>query len=110
MKFSGKIGFYSGDEEVRPGVWRPKIEERPYAGDLLEDNRRFQYSSEQQDAEFNVQNRISILADLYSRTNWPSIRYVEWNGVKWTVSAVKVQYPRITITLGGYYHDKETNT
>lgn len=110
MKFSGKIGFYLKDEEVRPGIWKEKIEERPYAGDLLEDRRRFNYTSEQQNAQFTVQNRISILADLYTRTHWPAIRYVIWNDVKWDVSAVKVEYPRIIITLGGYYHGKEADT
>lgn len=110
MKFSGKIGFYRGNEEVRPGIWEEKIVERPYAGDLLKDNRRFNHTSEQQNVQFTVQNRISILADMYSRTYWPSIRYVLWNGVKWSVSSIEVEYPRIIITLGGYYHDKTTNT
>ena len=32
-KFYGKIG-YAETVETKPGVWRPKIIEKPYFGDL----------------------------------------------------------------------------
>lgn len=104
MKFSGTVGFWEGEQEEKPGVWRPKIVEKKYVGDVLRNTRSFQQTQDSQTDEFNVNNRISILADLYARQNWSSIKYVEWNGVKWHVRNVEINYPRITLEIGGFYH------
>lgn len=109
MKFSGKVGFWEEDVEISPGVYSPKIYERSYTGDVLRDNRRFE-NSDAQNKTFTVSNRISILGDLYSMNNWPSIRYIIWNGVKWTVTSVDVSYPRLILDLGGVYNENETST
>lgn len=108
MKFSGVVGFWKKDVEVKRGVFKSQIIRRPYTGDVLRDKRRFR-TSENQNDEFTISNQISILADLYFRQNWASIKYVEWNGVKWKVSDVDVNYPRITVSLGGVYNGTETS-
>lgn len=107
MKYSGEIGFWEGEKEVTPGVWRPSIRERHYVGDVLQNRRSFQPSQDSQNDEFVVNNRISILSDLYARQNWSSIKYVIWNGVKWNVKSVEVNYPRLVLEIGGYYNAKE---
>lgn len=33
------------------------------------------------------------------------MRYAEFGGVKWKVTDVKVQYPRLILTFGGIYHE-----
>lgn len=106
MKFLGKIGFWEGDVETKPGVWKPSIIERSYTGDVLKDTRSFQ-SSDTQNKKFTVKVRISILGDLYAHENFPSIKYVVWKGVKWEVSSVDVTYPRLTLELGGVYNENE---
>lgn len=104
MKFAGLVGFQFDEEEVKPGVWRPVIKEIPYTGDVLRNNRRWQTVSDQQNDNLNLNNQISILGDLYMQENWPSIRYIVWNGVKWSVSVVDVSYPRLTFDIGGVYN------
>lgn len=106
MKFSGKVGFWEKDVEISTGVWKPSIVEKSYTGDILRDRRRFQASDHQNDT-FIISNQISILGDLYAHENWPSIRYVIWNGIKWKVSSVDVSYPRLTFELGGVYNENE---
>lgn len=106
MKFSGKIGFWEQDAEVSPGVWRPRIVERSYTGDVQKDTRRFMQSNTQNQT-FTVNNQISILGDLYAQNNWASIRYVVWKGTKWSVTDVQVTYPRLTLTLGGVYNENQ---
>jgi hypothetical protein len=32
------------------------------------------------------------------------MRYVEWAGVRWDVTDVEVQRPRLILRLGGVYH------
>lgn len=109
MKFSGNIGFWEGDKEISTDIWKPVITERFYTGDILEANRKFQPSDNQNDI-FNINNRISIIADLYARNNWPSIKYVCWKGIKWKVSNVNENYPRLILQLGGVYNENTKGT
>lgn len=105
MKFSGEIGFMDGEEEVKPGIWDPKIVERHYVGDVLRNNRRNQPVSDQQNDDITINNQISIISDIYLKDNWPTIKYVLWNGVKWKVSDIDLDgYPRIVLNLGGVYN------
>lgn len=110
MKFNGAVGFWEGEKETTPGVWRPTIVERSYKGDILKFRRGFRERSNAQNDEFTVSNQISILSDLYAQQNWASIRYVVWNGVKWKVNNIDVDYPRLTLEIGGLYHGEEQTT
>lgn len=103
MKFHGMVGFWVGDEESSRGIWIPKIVEKPYNGDILQNTRQFQSSGNQND-NIVLSNRIQILSDLYLRENWSSIRYVIWNGAKWKVTNVTIGYPRITLQIGEVYN------
>lgn len=107
MKYSGIIGYWEEDVEITPDVYRPKIVERKAYGDVLENRRSFQATSDSQNDKFTVNNKLSIVSDLYMREHWPSIRYAVWNGVKWKVTNVDVGYPRITLTIGGTWNENE---
>lgn len=101
-KFYGEIGFATLTETA-PGVWKEQIAKHKYFGDLLQNSRRLQ-SADQLNDNINVTNEISIVADPYANSNFHSMRYVEFMGTKWKVSNVKVQYPRLILTLGGVYN------
>lgn len=106
MKFSGVIGFVNGHEETSPSVYAPNIVEKQYRGDVLKSERRFTEVSDKQNPDLVLSNRISVVSDLYLQKNWPSVRYVIWNGVAWTVEKVEIQPPRIILSIGGAYHGK----
>lgn len=106
MRYVGIIGFQEGEEEVKPGIWKPKIVERKYVGYFYKNARRYQYS-DKQNPDITVTNQISILSDVYARFHWQAIRYVIWNNVKWTVSSVEIAYPRLNLDLGGVYNENE---
>lgn len=109
MKFSGKIGFWIEDVETKPGVFKPQVIEKNYTGDVLRNIRRFQSAENQQNENLIVNNKLSIISDLYLQQNWGSIKYVSWNGVNWQVSSVDVgSFPRIVLELGGVYNGKTT--
>lgn len=110
MKFVGNIGFYIGDEEIRSRVFINSIVEKHYIGDILQESRSFQSVSEDQNDSFTVSNRISIYTDLYFRDHWPSIRYVDWNGTKWKVRKVTIEYPKATLEIGGVYNGAERSS
>lgn len=103
-KFKTVVGFYDGDEEYRPGTFRQKIVEREYYGELTRNyNLRWQGGDGQND-NINLSQNVSILSDAYAHEHWPAIRYITFNGVRWSVSNVEVNYPRLTFELGGVYN------
>lgn len=111
MKFSGKIGFWVKDIETKPGVYKPGIVEKSYTGDVKQNIRRFQATENQQNENLKVNNRLSIISDLYMQKNWGSIKYVYWNGVNWSVTSVDIgSYPRVILELGGVYNGKTSTT
>lgn len=111
MKFSGKIGFWLNDSETKPGVYKPNIVERAYVGDVLKNIRRFQPVENQQNENLVLNNRISVISDLYMQQYWASIKYILWNGVRWKANSIDIgSYPRVIIELGGVYNGKTGTT
>ena len=103
MKFAGKIGFWFDDVETVPSVYEPKIIEKPYVGDVTRNYRRNQQESGKTNKNLSLNNQIDILADTYLQQNYHTVRYVLWNGVRWEVTAVEVDYPKIKLEIGGVY-------
>jgi len=110
MKFVGKVGFWASEVEVSPGVYRSKIIEKDYTGNVYKNTRMFQGGEDRQNDNLVPSNQVSIISDLYARDNWNSIRYVVWNGVKWKVTNVDVGFPRLTLTIGGVYNGTNSET
>ncbi len=105
-KFFGKIG-YGKTVETKPGVWGEQITERSYYGDLTRNTRTMESSGELND-NLNISNEISIVADPFAYQNFHSMRYVEFMGAKWKISKVEVQYPRLILSVGGVYNERQT--
>lgn len=101
-KFYGKVG-YGISKETAPGVWVDKIVERPYYGELVRNTRKMQMSDKVID-DINIANKISILADPFAQDNFQYMRYVEFMGVKWKVTTIEVQFPRLMLSIGGLYN------
>lgn len=101
-KFYGPIGYIT-QKEVSPGIWNDVVEERPYRGDILQNTRRWEVSENKND-NLTISNRVSIIADLFAYENSSTIRYVIWNSVRWKVSSIEIQRPRLILTLGEVYN------
>jgi len=101
-RFYGRVG-YGESKETAPGVWADEITERLYYGDVVRTQRNLR-EGEQLNFDLSVQNSISIVADAYANDHFFAIRYVEWSGVLWTVTAVEVQSPRLLLRLGEVYN------
>ena len=104
-KFYGAVG-YAKTVETSPGVSVEQITERNYYGDVIRNTRRLQGTDKVND-DINVSNEISIVADPYANDHFYAIRYVVFQGAKWKVSNVDVQYPRLILSLGGLYNVQE---
>lgn len=101
-KFYGVIGYVT-EVESTPGVWTNQILEKTYRCDVLQNVRRWQEGEKIND-DIRIDNRISLLADLYAYEHIPDIRYIIWLGTKWKVLKVEIIRPRIILTLGGVYN------
>lgn len=105
-KFYGVIG-YADTVEVYPGYYEDTIVERKYSGDLLRNNKRRESSGGVND-NITISNEISILADPYATEHFFNIKYVKFLmpklGGAWMVTDVEVNYPRLTLNVGGVYN------
>lgn len=105
-KFYGSVGFAEQVETV-PGVWEEQYTEHNYYGDVIRNTRRLESSGNVND-NINIANQISIVADLFATANIYAMRYIEFQGAKWKITNVEVQYPRLILTIGGLYNVEQT--
>lgn len=102
-KFHGNVGF---EEQIKtaPGVYGTHIVEREYYGDVLSYFFNARADSETTNDELTINNKISIVANDYAFQNFQFMKYIVYMGVKWRISNVEVQYPRLILSIGGVYN------
>lgn len=103
MKYSGNIGFWIDDVEIRPGVFKSEMVEKPYTGDIIKSYQHWT-GAEHINQNLTLNNKISIIADLYLNQHISSIKYVTYMGTKWRVSSLEINYPRVVIEMGEVYN------
>ena len=109
-KLNGQVGFVQTVESpAESGVWVEQATERDYYGDVNRIVRRWD-SVQKVNDDVTVNNEISIVSDPYITQNLPWIKYVVWNGARWKVSSVEVQYPRLILSVGGVYNGEQAQS
>lgn len=103
-RFAGKIGFaHTVESKDEPGKWEDQIIERTYYGDI--NRRTFRNKSANGiNDNLTISSEVSVVADLFASDNYHLVRYVEYRGVKWKVSSVDLQPPRLILTLEDVYN------
>ena len=100
-RFSGKLGFVN-TRETEEGVWLEDKIEIPVKGTI-----RSLYVRNDNNSSVNsnlrLTNEVSVLLDSKINTYLETLKYVVWKGSKWEVQSIGVNYPRLTINLGGLY-------
>jgi hypothetical protein len=105
MRFSGTVG-YADSEETSPGVWEDVITERTYSGDVIRALGRLENSSAVPPTlndNVRVDNSFSIVGDAFAYRNFAQMRYVNWNGSRWTITSVEIRRPRLILAIGGLW-------
>ena len=100
-KFYGKVGFES-NVETSPGIFEGFVE-KTYKGDLNKLMNRNQDGGKVNE-DIALSNIVSIVADPFAINNFADIRYIEFLGTKWEVTNVEVNFPRLTLYVGGVYN------
>lgn len=106
-RFCGKVGYVTyGENPLEPGVWENQVTEKVYFGDVQSNYRRYD-STDKVNMDLVMNMQVSVLADPYAYQNFPYAKYVELNGVKWSITSVELNRPRMILHLGGQYiHDQ----
>lgn len=102
-KWYGQIGFAQA-VETDLDVWTEQIIEHNYYGDVLYNSKSSYLRNTEINEGFNVSNKISFVADPYARENMYQMKYATFMGTKWKIASVEVEYPRLTISLGGLWN------
>lgn len=104
-KYYGKIGFAT-QEKTSAGIWNEQIVERSYSGDVI---RRYQSNSSTSNVntEVNINNDFSIVSDPYAYKNFHLIVYLTYMGIKWSVTSITPEYPRLILSVGGVYNESD---
>jgi hypothetical protein len=100
-KFVGAIG-YATSTLTAPGVWTDNVVERAYTGDVLKKRRSWR-SGDKVNPDLTISDTISIIADGFTLSNVGSMKYVVWQGEKWSIASVDIERPRVVLELGGLY-------
>ena len=101
-KFCGMIG-YEMTVETEPGIFEEQCVEHMYIGDIIKDTRRTQDPGKV-NSDITINNQFSIIADPFANEHFHSMRYIVFMGVKWKITEVEVQYPRLILSVGGVYN------
>lgn len=102
-RFYGKVGF-GISTEIRPGVWMDEMVERPYYGTETRVVAR-QEPADKVNNDLALNNEISIIADTYAYSHYSEIKYVIVMGVKWGVTAIRVDRPRLILNIGKVWRE-----
>lgn len=105
-KWSGNIGYIK-PEEVQRGVWADgEVIEHIHYGDTISNRNRIQQAPDSTNSNISLMNNVSIVADDFAIANFGYMKYAVVKGVKWKITDVEVQYPRLILMIGGLYNGK----
>lgn len=102
-KWAGYIGF--GETVEKEGsIWDETVVEHPYTGDMIKSSFRDSATSEKVNDELSINNNLSIIADNFAIQNFQRMKYATILGARWKVTSATVDFPRVTVFLGGVYN------
>lgn len=101
-KYSGLVG-YDTQEETVPGVWSPVVSPKKMKGEIIRQTSSSQ-NGDKVNNDITLNHRVSLIGDAYAFGNYYNIKWIEIDGMKWTVSSVEVQRPRLVLSLGGLWN------
>lgn len=110
-KWSGRIGFVTNEEiPVGSGIWKDVVVVKRFTGDVLNVSKRWDTTGEKVNDDITISNRISVVATPYLTENFYAIRFISFMNSWWRVNSVTMDYPRLTLEIGGKYNGDTTPT
>lgn len=104
VKFAGLVG-YGSQVETSPGIWELSEKTSLMKGELIRQNADIQDSGKI-NGDISLGHRVSLISDAYAIDNYYNMKWVAVDGIKWIVSSVEIQHPRLIVSLGGLWNGK----
>lgn len=101
-KYAGLVGYVT-TVESSPGVFSPVSTSKVMKGDMIRQSSSVQ-SGDKINSDISLNHRVSLVGDAYAFGNYYNIKWIQIDGMKWEVSSVEIQRPRLIVTLGGLYN------
>lgn len=108
MRYFGAIGFESMRRDG--SLYFPEYVERNYMGEVYNLSSARQSSFDGVNDGISLTQELSIVVDDYAHSHYQDIAYVVLNGVKWKVTTVTFNYPRLRLRLGEVFARYDGNT
>lgn len=109
-RWSGRIGFvYTEEIPEGSGLWKQRIEIKPFHGNVNRSIRRWQPAEKVND-DISLNNEISVTMTPYLEKNFYAVRFISFMGTWWKVNTVTMDYPRFTLDIGGVYNGNTNPT
>ena len=106
-KYAGLVGYVT-QEESGPGVWSSDENPKMMRGDIIRQSSSGQNDGRTTSSKINtdvaLNHRVSLIGDAYAFGNYYNIRWLQLDGLRWIVTSVEIQRPRIIVTLGGLWN------
>ena len=102
-KFSGKVGFIIPTDDGY-GLWTDVVIEKTMRGDLLRLRNDVVADSSKVNDDMILSATISLIANKFLHENFQHVKYINYMGVNWKVSGVRINGVRWEITTGGIYN------
>lgn len=102
MKWSGYIG-YAVEKETATDIIEYSITKFKAKGNMKQITKRTQSSEGVVDG-ISLNNELELIASPFINKILYSIKYVDFMNVPWKVTNVRVNYPKIFLTLGDVYN------
>lgn len=100
-RYAGLVGYVTQEETV-PGVWLPVDNSKQMRGDIIKLSSS--QNGDKVNSDITLNHRVSLVGDAYAFGNYYNIKWIEMDGMKWEVSSVEVQRPRLILSLGGLWN------
>lgn len=106
-RFHGEVGYgISKEDPPDSGNFVEEIKEFTYTGDVIRNQRNLDVG-DKVNSDISLGNTFSIVANQYAIEHFAYIKYIRWMGVRWTVTSVEVQPPRLILRAGEVYNGPE---
>lgn len=105
MRWYGSIGFETFEDDGH-SKYTAQVIERNYYGEVY--NRSIRKSDgEGRNENVTYSQELSVISDPYLMQHYSSIAYVVLHYTKWKVTDIRVEHPRLKLTLGGLWNENE---
>lgn len=91
------------EQEVRPGISEDVITESPKLAEVKQRTEAFTVEGEII-PRYRTTTSVSVLSDGVIKPDYSNLRYVLYAGVRWSISTVTHEPPRMTIFIGEVYN------